>query len=93
MGAAAVSRAAAGRAIATALGWPFADGEHPLALHGIAAAVLGRREHLLAVTPPFSDQQQQIVRGELLQVRFVDLDTQPDDAAATLGYIRQEFGV
>lgn len=93
MGDAAARRVAAGRAIATALGWPFADGEHPLALHGIAAAVLGRREHLLAVTPPFSEQQQQVVRGELLQVRFVDLDAQPGDTASLLGDLQREFGI
>jgi hypothetical protein len=88
-GAAAVT----GRALAGALGWRCADAVDPHPLYAIAAAVLGRREHLVVTSPVFSAAEQAIVRGDLRNVRFVDLATAPADPDAVVRSTRHEFGL
>jgi hypothetical protein len=80
------------QAIAERLGWPFVQDDDPHALHEMAGAVLGRREHLLALSPPISEAGQQIVRGDLHRVRFLDLGASRT-ADELLTEMRQEFGV
>jgi hypothetical protein len=93
MGSDAEGTASAGRAIAAALGWPFAERGDPYTLHAVVARAAGRREPLIATSLPLDAAAQQTVRGELHAVRFVDLEEHGADALAALGFIRREFGV
>lgn len=83
---------AIGPALAAELDWPLVESDNPGALHAIVADVLGRRQHLLAVTPHLTERDQQTIRGALLGVRFLDLPgaASPAEIVATL---RREFGV
>ena len=85
--------AATGRALGAALGWRCADARDPQALHATSASVLGRREHLVVTSPVFSSAEQAVVRGDLRNVRFVDLATGPADPEAAVRNIRYEFGL
>ena len=84
---------AIGRALAVTLGWPLVDGRPPDELHLAVARVLGRREHLTVTTAPLNSDQQNIVRGDLQRVRFVDLTDQRGDAAEVVTAIQREFGL
>jgi hypothetical protein len=86
-------RSAIGRALAGALGWRVAEARDQHALHATAAAVLGRREHLVVTTPPLTTDEQAIVRGDLHDVRFVDLTSQSGDPDTSVRAIRDEFGL
>ena len=84
---------AIGRALAERLGWPLADRDAPDALHLTIARVLGRREHLVAMSAPLGPVEQDLVRGDLRPVRFVDLTDQRDAPAEIVAAIQREFGL
>jgi hypothetical protein len=92
MGAAGSRTATIGRALAETLGWPLLDAQAPEALHRAVARTLGRREHLVVASVPLSPADQDIVRGDLRGVRFVDLTDQHDDPDEIVGAIQREFG-
>lgn len=84
---------AIGPAIAAELDWPLIESDHPGELHTMVASVLGRRQHLLAVTPPLTERDQQTIRGELLGVRFLDLPGDAAGPAEIAAALRREFGI
>ena len=93
MSGAGISPPAIGPAVAAELDWPLVESDDPLALHAMAASVLGRRQHLLAVTPPLTQLDQQTIRGDLLGVRFLDLSNGPASPGEIVAAMRREFGV
>ncbi len=93
MGGARDGAPAIGPAAAAELDWPLVESDDPLALHAIAAGVLGRRQHLLAVSPPLTERDRQTIRGDLLGVRFLDLSGGPANAGEIVAAMRREFGL
>lgn len=83
----------AGLALSAELGWPLADAADPKALHPIVATVLGRREHLVVVSPALSPDAQQTVRGGLPRVRFVNLTDDSANPEEIVRAVRREFGL
>ena len=84
---------AVGRALAEDVGWPLVHAPDPHALHAIVARTLGRREHAVVVSVPLTAGDQEIVRGELHGVRFVDLAAASGSDADVVRMIRREFGL
>jgi hypothetical protein len=82
-----------GRALAADLGWPLMDARDPHALHAIINEVLGRREHLVVTSPVFGVDEQAIARGELRNVRFVNLGDEPGDTDEIVRRIVYDFGL
>jgi hypothetical protein len=94
-----------GQALAAALGWRFEASAADL--RGTVARAAGRREPLVTAAPGLSAAEQDFVRGELREVRFVRLGRgsatdQPfpdlavnslQPAADVIAAIRMEFGV
>ncbi|MGH9142387.1 MAG: hypothetical protein ACRD2I_14740 [Vicinamibacterales bacterium] len=93
MGAAGDGAAVIAHALAAEVQWPVAEWPDAGALHGIAARVLGRREHLIVVSTPLTPADQHAVRGDLLGLRFVNLADQDGNPERTLRAIRREFGL
>jgi gluconate kinase len=93
MSAAGAGAAAIGRALAQEVGWPLVHAPDPHALHAIVARTLGRREHAVVISVPLTATDQEIVRGDLHGVRFVDLAQPSGSDADTLRTIRREFGL
>jgi len=83
----------AGRALAELLRWPLTETRDPHALHALARQVLGRREHLVVVAAIFDLAEQAIIRGDLRNVRFVDLAARAGDTAAIVHGIIYDFGL
>jgi hypothetical protein len=99
-------RGAVGRALAASLGWRFEEAAKR-ELQGLTATAAARREPLVIAGPPLDLEERQVIRGELRQVRFVQLrratlehqpypdlaidSTQP--IGATIALIRTEFGI
>jgi hypothetical protein len=84
--------AAVARTLSVSLGWPHTRGGDLRALHAAIAHVLGRREHLIIATAPLSADEQQIVRGDLHGVRFVDLAEPLGHTEEIVLSIRRELG-
>ena len=88
-----VAAAGTARALAAALDWRRAEARDPHALHATAAAVLGRREHLIVASRALSAAEQAVIRGDLRNVRFVDVAAEPADMDARVHAIRNDFGL
>jgi hypothetical protein len=84
--------AAAARALSASLGWPHTRGGDVRALHAAVAHALGRREHLVIATASLTADEQQIVRGDLHGVRFVDLAEPLGNTDEIVLSIRREIG-
>ena len=93
MGADDAGSAAAARALSVSLGWPHTRGGDPRALHAAVAYVLGRREHLVIASDPLTADEQQVARGDLHGVRFVNLPDPPGNPEEIVHSIRREFGL
>ncbi len=93
MGAAGDGAAVIARALAAEVRWPVAEWPEAGALHGIAARVLGRREHMIVVSTPLTPADQQVVRGDLHGLRFVNLSDHDGNPERTVGTIRRELGL
>jgi gluconate kinase len=85
--------AAIGRSLAHELGWPLVEEDDPQALHVVSARVLGRREHAVIAALALSASDRETVRGELRNVRFVDLAQQAGASDTIVRAIRREFGI
>ncbi|HEX3644158.1 MAG TPA: hypothetical protein VHT95_01050 [Vicinamibacterales bacterium] len=59
----------------------------------MSATVLGRREHAVIAAHALSATDRETVRGELRNVRFVDLAQQAGASDAIIRGIRREFGI
>ena len=84
---------ATGRTLAETLGWPLTEARDPHALQAINSRTLGRRQHLVVISPVFRADEQTIARGDLRNVRFVDLGDQPGDTDEVVGRIVYDFGL
>lgn len=73
MGVAGAGTMTLARALATEVGWRLVESDDPRVLHVIAAAALGRREHVILTSSVLTDRDRAIVRGDLRTVRFVHL--------------------
>ena len=99
-------RGAVGRALAADLGWRFEDAAKR-DFQGLAATAAARREPLVIAGPLLDREERDAIRGELRQVRFIQLrrgmleyQPYPDvvidstlPIAAAIAAIREEFGI
>jgi hypothetical protein len=93
MGAAGDGAAVIAHSLAVEIGWPVAEWPEPGALGAMVARTLGRREHLVITSAPLTSRDQQVVRGDLHGVRFVNLADHHGAPADIVRTIRRDFGL
>jgi gluconate kinase len=93
MGVAGDGAAIIAHTLAAEIGWPVAEWPALHALQAMVARTRGRREHLLVASAPLSAADQDIVRGDLHGVRFVDLTGRRESPDQIVRTVRLEFGL